>query len=403
LPKIKRVDTAVGLYEALCLPVIWHIALLDYSMPMFTAEEALSIIRQQEQDIPVIVVSGQANEDVVIKLMKAGARDYISKHHRGRLMPAIMRELDDRALRQSQRVAKLKLRETEHRLAIIAMAAREGILLLTSEQKIDFWNAAATHITGYEEEDVLGRSFSDALICPSYRNYFEDQFSLMQTDFKQTLTLELVIATKTAKEITIELLLSATTIDKEWTGVGIIRDITEQKRAELELKQLAIYDNLTSLLNRRELIVRLSKEINRAQRYQRPLSLFFIDVDDFSDINDKFGHYTGDRVLVQLAQLMKGIVREQDICARYGGDGFMVVLPETLLDAAVQVAERLRLLITELSMESDDFHPVNITASIGVAELNAQCASLENLINQADKAMCQAKQLGRNQVCVAQD
>lgn len=406
LPTLRRVDTADGLHAALSLPVAWHIALLDYSMPLFSAEQALLILGQQQKDIPVIVVSGQTSEEIAIKLIKSGARDYISKQQRGRLVPAIIRELEDRALREIQILAELKLHEIERKLAIIAMAAHEGILLLTSEQKIDFWNQAASRITGYNETEVLGKDFSEFFIPERFRLSFQQQFQLFQqatAATQQGIIQELIIVTKTGDELMIELSLSAVIFGQQWTGIGIIHDVSQQKQRESELKQQAIYDPLTGLYNRREFIMRMNKEINRAQRYHHPLSIFFIDVDYFKAINDRFGHPVGDKVLCELAQLLKKFTREQDICGRYGGEEFLIVLPETTWVNAMQEAERLRLKINQLQIELEDYPPLTISVSIGVAEMNVQCGSLENLINQADKAMYQAKQSGRNQVCVAQN
>lgn len=392
---LLRVDNEKALMKALNQSRTWDIAILDYTMPGFTAERALSIVKQQE-DIPVIVVSGTVGEEKVVRMMQAGARDYISKFQRHRFIPSVKRELADRKLRQNQRLSEIKLRETEHKLALIATAAQDGIFLLDSHQYIEFWNAAAERITGYCEKEALGKNFCQLLIPQNLHNTFQQHFDNLKLN--QGLIEEQVILTKQKEKLIIELSLSSASLDSNWSAIGILRDVSERKRLEQELKMMAIKDPLTHLFNRRELVLRLAKEINRISRYHHSLSLFFIDVDHFKAINDQFGHYIGDIVLCRLADTLKTRVRNHDICGRYGGEEFLVVLPETPLAKALELAERLRQIISKIEINLDSGQKITITASIGVAEFDEHKHTLETFIRQADDAMYEAKQLGRNRV-----
>jgi diguanylate cyclase (GGDEF)-like protein len=170
----------------------------------------------------------------------------------------------------------------------------------------------------------------------------------------------------------------------------------ELEKAKEHATLLANTDVLTSLLNRRAFFVQGEKEIIRAQRYNEPLSVIMIDIDFFKKINDNFGHTAGDFVLQQFAQVVTHHSRNVDICARIGGEEFVILLPKTTLDTAATLAERLCQQISQSEIKYDS-KKISITASFGVASLLSN-NKLSALIEQADRALYQAKKLGRNQV-----
>jgi diguanylate cyclase (GGDEF)-like protein len=164
---------------------------------------------------------------------------------------------------------------------------------------------------------------------------------------------------------------------------------------------LSVTDDLTSLYNSRYLNQVLRRESKRASRSGRPLSLLFIDLDGFKSVNDSHGHLCGSRALVEAAGVIRGCARETDMCARFGGDEFAVVLPDTGSDGAVAVAERIRERVCAHSFLAGDGLKVHLTASIGVATLPDVAASSEELIKAADTAMYRVKDRGKNGVILA--
>jgi diguanylate cyclase (GGDEF)-like protein len=165
-----------------------------------------------------------------------------------------------------------------------------------------------------------------------------------------------------------------------------------------EIYRLTIIDALTDTHNKRALLEFLDRELARSARYHRPLALIMFDIDRFKTINDELGHLGGDFTLRELSGRIKAQIRKEEMFARYGGEEFAVVLPETTLDAAMQVAERVRRLI-----ESQPFHyegkPFNVTISLGVATtLGDDSLTSLDLIRQADENLFKAKREGRNRV-----
>jgi diguanylate cyclase (GGDEF)-like protein len=171
--------------------------------------------------------------------------------------------------------------------------------------------------------------------------------------------------------------------------------------AIIKIEQLAYTDELTGLLNRRSIISRLQEEIERANRYAVDLSVLLIDIDHFKDINDYYGHHTGDLVLCHIAALQQQSLRKVDFLGRYGGEEFLIVLPSTSTQAAIRVAELLRSHIESSSFETSDSSQIRLTMSIGVAQFVPHQDTLETLLSRADHAMYQAKTGGRNRIGVA--
>ncbi|MCU7812860.1 MAG: GGDEF domain-containing protein, partial [Candidatus Thiodiazotropha sp. (ex Notomyrtea botanica)] len=173
------------------------------------------------------------------------------------------------------------------------------------------------------------------------------------------------------------------------------------KETEEKLKQQATHDSLTGLYNRKELETRLTREIARCVRYNHRLSVFMLDIDHFKEVNDKHGHQTGDTVLTNLASLFDRSIRKSDYAARYGGEEFVIVLSETPLNQAKDLAERLRQQVANHPIRLEGNEVIKLTISIGVATYPDHAESWKALLKAADMAMYAAKKAGRNQVKTA--
>lgn len=175
------------------------------------------------------------------------------------------------------------------------------------------------------------------------------------------------------------------------------RDITALKQAQIELQKLAATDELTHAYNRRQFLELGETEIRRAIRFEHPLALALLDIDHFKLVNDTYGHPIGDEVLIALVQICRAHIREVDLFARLGGEEFVLLLPETELAQAMQVAERLRAAIAATPIETCA-GSITITVSLGVVTLLADDTTLAMLLGRVDRALYAAKQLGRNRV-----
>ncbi|HCK99037.1 MAG TPA: hypothetical protein DHW42_02870 [Candidatus Marinimicrobia bacterium] len=166
------------------------------------------------------------------------------------------------------------------------------------------------------------------------------------------------------------------------------------------LESLSITDSLTGIDNRRNFDVKLAREYSRAVRYKSRPSCIMFDIDLFKQVNDSHGHLYGDEVLRMIGQTLLKHLRAHDIFARYGGEEFIVLLPETDLQRAYKVSEKLRLLISDNVVEKDGVR-TKVTVSLGVAEFDPQTMSSGNdLVNAADNALYQAKRTGRNKTVI---
>jgi diguanylate cyclase (GGDEF)-like protein len=181
-----------------------------------------------------------------------------------------------------------------------------------------------------------------------------------------------------------------------------IRYALEQNRLLKKIHEMAVRDALTGLFNRRELHRFLDYEIIKSKRYHHSFSILLMDVDNFKEINDQFGHHTGDEVLVKVASVVSKSMRACDLPCRYGGDEFIVVLPETPASQAIHGAERLRKTVESMEViartEDGRSEKITVTLSIGISGYPEDSEFNDRLIELADKALYQAKHQGCNQV-----
>jgi len=182
------------------------------------------------------------------------------------------------------------------------------------------------------------------------------------------------------------------------------KEIRERKRIEKKLREsehkfreLSIKDGLTGLYNARYFFSQIESELERCSRYGHSLSIILMDIDDFKKFNDTYGHLMGDRVLECLAEVILKMVRKNDIAFRYGGEEFVILLPETGADEAVGVAERIRAGFARIDQCVDDAVPVHKTISVGVAQYQAGDTPPQ-LIERADQYMYAAKSQGKNRI-----
>ena len=173
--------------------------------------------------------------------------------------------------------------------------------------------------------------------------------------------------------------------------------LKEKERLQEELAHMAMYDALTDILSRRALLEQVEVERQRTRRYNRDLSLLMIDIDLFKKVNDTYGHLAGDVVLKEVAQTLKKQTRRSDYVGRYGGEEFLIILPETSLNKALILAEKLCKRVAELTIPADGHVLKGITVSIGTAAYEND-PSVDEFISRSDKWLYAAKKNGRNQV-----
>lgn len=171
---------------------------------------------------------------------------------------------------------------------------------------------------------------------------------------------------------------------------NLVRQRTQELlEANKKLEALALTDPLTEISNRRAIFNKFQEELERSSRYQRTFSIILLDIDNFKKFNDTLGHLEGDKILKHVAKILTTQVRKIDSVGRYGGEEFLIILPETNVHDAKEISERLKNAIQKETV---------VTVSMGLASNTAQSTTLEDLLSHADKALYEAKKNGKNRV-----
>lgn len=300
--------------------------------------------------------------------------------------------------RQSERLAQ--------RNTLLLESAGDGIFGVDLNGRCIFVNPAALALLGYQREEVIGE---DEHLLFHYRHedgaiYSHESCPIFKTlrDGKVRED-EDVFFRHDGAPVSVHLKVTPMVEFGERVGaVVVFQDITERKRMEQRLIELASTDELTGLPNRRHFVEALEREHARIRRFGKSAVLLMLDLDHFKRINDQYGHAAGDAVLVAFAETLRQHLRRTDLAGRLGGEEFAVLLPETEVEAACVLAERLREAVAGRAVEIEGIGAIGVTVSLGLARLGVLDARPEAALARADAALYRAKQGGRNRVELAQ-
>jgi two-component system cell cycle response regulator len=396
----------------------------------------------ETRDIPVILITSLAKKDDIILGLQAGANDYIIKplclpEVLARIESHLRTQEDYAELEHKDLLLLLELSETisvtrspnailrliVNKMSKIINVARCSIISVNDGKKIVV--KASSDLIGNEEINL------DINRYPEIRKAIETKQPVIINDAKNDPLMvsvrahiskvefnSIIVIPLIKKESVIgTFFLRTVSCEKRWVSprvfklsqlvANIAANALENailfesaKTAQEYFEEVSIRDDLTRLFNRRHFYSRLQEEFGRAGRHGQPLSLLFIDVDDFKRINDTYGHAIGDKVLKEIGQLLKSAARVSDVPARCGGDEFAMILPETSAAGAIESATRISEMIRSCSIE--ELNQEKLSTSVGCATFsNGNVQSFDDLVKLADDAMYQSKAQGKGKVIQA--
>ncbi len=358
----------------------YDLVVAEYPSPDWRETQALELLHLSKRQIPLIFVGGTMQRETVAEFITRGAYDCIEMGRIGHLSVAVHQALQEKALREERDRAQIGLRHSEARYRALAGNLSYGICRCDLDGKFLEVNEAMVKMLGYaSKEELLAVNLaSDLIQDPGKRAQL-----LGQPDPQGSVD-PIEIEWKRKDGTTLKVRLDRQKVMGEQGEMDsyevITEDVTKQRQLEDHLRQQAARDPLTGLANYRHLAEVLDMEIKRSERTGREFALLLFDLDGLKQINDRYGHLTGSHAICRVADVLS-FCRDIDTAARYGGDEFAVVLPETGVEAANQVAQR----ICE-SIANDGMGPP-LSVSIGVAVYPHDGERIEALLRKADVAM----------------
>lgn len=376
----------------------------DINMPKMDGLSMCEAIKKINNEIPLVITSAHNDTNFLKRSIEIGVTTYAMKPiDLYQLIESIIKAMEPIILKRKLIELNLSLEsKIEQEISKIKsiLDAQDNIIIVTNKEEITNVNRKFLDFFGVDNFDDFIATKKNIF------DFFEEEFGFITKEqinkqeswikyIKELHEIDRIVKIKGVLE---EERIFAINVDyydnKDDYYVFSLTDITKLKEKSNLLEYQASHDKLTGLFNRNRFDEIYTKEIKRARRYENDLSIIIFDVDDFKMVNDTYGHQVGDEVLKEMSQIMLNSVREQDITVRWGGEEFLVLLPQTNLEGAILAADKIRIAINEHSFTDKS---LTITGSFGVAQLLDE-DSEKDFISRADKFLYEAKKTGKNKV-----
>jgi diguanylate cyclase (GGDEF)-like protein/PAS domain S-box-containing protein len=358
----------------------YDVVFAEYPSPNWAGRYELEVLRLRERQIPCIFLIETMQPEIVAELITSGAADCVSMDHLGHLPVAVRRALSDNHLREERDRTEKRLRHSEARYRALVGNLIYGICRCNIKGKFLDVNAALATMLGYaSQEELLAVNLAADVLGDSSKRA---QLLGQSAELNGADPLETEWKRKNGAAIKVRLSGRQVKNERETDSYEIIvENVTQQRKLEDHLRQQAAKDALTGLGNYRHLVETVDGEIMRSERTAREFALLFLDLDGLKQINDRFGHLVGSQALCRLADVLCICSRKVDTPARFGGDEFALVLPETGFVPAKLVAQRI------CDNLSTDGREPKLSVSIGVAIYPADGNNVDSLLGAADAAL----------------
>lgn len=380
------------------------IIITDIHMPVMNGLDMLQKIRETNDSIPVIITTAYNETDFLKRSVELNVSSYVLKPiDLEQLINSLVKTAEPIVLkRQLHEAHNLVDKNEEYKKLKTIFDSQENMISIIKDNKVidankkfyDYFNINDlshfddVHIFDYflEEPGLIEKS--ELVSSPCWAEYIKGLHEI-----------DRIVKVKNSEGVvkTFSLYIEVY-IEHENSYILTFTDITLLKEKVNLLEYQATHDTLTGTYNRNKFYEMFEKEIRRNQRYHHNLSIILLDIDHFKEINDNYGHQIGDEVLKAIPQILHTCIREHDVLARWGGEEFMILLPETTIDNAFKVAEKIRSKIEKQTFTKRYLH---ITSSFGVSSLKEDDTT-ENLIHRADNALYKSKHSGRNLVSMVE-
>jgi len=363
------------------------IVITDIQMPLMTGLEMAEAIKAIDEETPIVITTAFNDEEYFVRSIDIGIEKYIKKPIDNRQLLATLERL-------AQFIHSQRELEAKNSLIQAILDVNPGLFMITEGKKPYYFNHSFLEFMGIDSIESFNRDKHclNELLFSASEEEFHDRIEREIGNEKGS-----IIQLKRPdeeSETPESYLMTVSKIPKFDFYLVSLSNVTVLESERQKYHDLAIKDPLTGIYNRMYWMDEFDKEISRSKRYDHPLSVVMFDIDHFKSVNDTFGHQVGDQVLIKLVDIISESIRDRiDLFARYGGEEFILMLPESHLDGAKEMAEKLRQRIEEACFPNVE----HITCSFGVSALRVEdCKDV--LIKRADDALYRAKEEGRNRV-----